>query len=220
MPVQLQSRMDYAQWAKATSEWSRIIQKAEKGAIHDVGIKARDDVRAMVGAAGFGSKWQKSFVARFGFNEGSLYNPFALIHSTINYAGVFETGKVETRNYIWLPLPQVPPIAGRPHMTPSQYYQNVGPLVFMRTPGKPPMLGRTVRVPRGGGRPFLTVASQRRGLSRKPRSDDIIQTIPMFVGVSSVNIPTKWDVKGTVENAAKGLSEAYEANLEKYDGGT
>src|SRR6516165_4449665 len=118
MAVQLKSTMDYAQWAKATTEWSRIIQKAEKGAIHDVGIKARDAVREMVSASGFGSRWSNSFVARFGVNDGSLFNPFALIHSTINYAGVFETGKVESRNYIWLPLPQVPPIAGRPHMTP------------------------------------------------------------------------------------------------------
>jgi hypothetical protein len=211
--MQLQSNMDPDQWKAANAAYARIIANAEKAAIHQVGIKARDDVRAMIGEAGFGPRWQKSFVARFGTEKGSAFNPFALIHSTINYAGVFETGKTITGN-LWLPLPQVPPIAGRPHMTPSQYVANVGPLVTMRVPGKPPMLGAQIRVQDTGN-----IVSKRRLRRGRGGSGGTLQTIPMFVLVTSATIPKKWDIHGTVVEAAKGLNEAYEQNMEKYDGG-
>jgi hypothetical protein len=217
--LQLQSSMDPAQWAKANAEYARIIQKAEKGAIHDVGIAARDAVRKMVAEAGFGKKWSNSFRAKFGVNNGSLYNPFALIFSTISYAGIFETGgTIAGKPFLWLPTDNVPPIAGRPHMTPKEYVQNVGPLVTMRLPGRVPMLGAQVRVRGALGRnQFIgRRARLRRGLSGR---GDTTQTIPMFVGISAVTIPKKWDVHGTVAEEAKGINEAYEKNLEKYDGG-
>jgi hypothetical protein len=213
--LRLKITTDPKQWMDATSEWERIVKTAETKAVRDVGILARNRGREAVAAAGFGFRWQKSIVSRMEPKKGISFNPKATILSTINYFDVFETGRhisAEAGKWLWLPLPTVPPAAGRPHMTPRQFIALVGPLVLMWRPGQPPLLGRQMRTSFTSGRVFNR-ATFRRGRST---ARGTYHTIPMFVGVKAVDIPKKYSVKAAVAKAADELPAAYEANLEPY----
>jgi hypothetical protein len=137
--------------------------------------------------AGFSDKFARTLQAINKPKSGYVLNPSVYINSTINYADIFETGKTTGHRYLWLPLPSVPPIKGRPHMTPRQYIQNVGPLVLMWRPGKTPMLGATVRrAPRA--QPFGRFAS-RAQLQKGKTGRGVTETIPLFVAIMAVVIP-------------------------------
>jgi hypothetical protein len=216
--MRLVTKADAGQWLKASTAYERIIAKAATLAMRDVGKDAVTKGRAAISAAGFSPKFAGTLRVINKPASGYVLNPAAYVHSTINYADVFETGKTITGHpFIWLPLPSVPPIAGRQHMTPKQYIQNVGPLVTMRRPGRLPLLGAVVKGPPKAqpfGR-FATRARLRKGRSGK---GTVTQTIPLFVGVPSVNIPKKFDVKGAVDSAFGKLQEFYNQHFEPYEG--
>jgi hypothetical protein len=181
--------------------------------MRDVTKLAVDRGRAVITAAGFSNKFASSLQGKI--PSRVTLDPSAYIHTTINYADVFETGRtIQGRPYIWLPLPSVPPIGGRPHMTPAQYIKFVGPLVLMRRPGKPPMLGARISV---AGRPrpqpfgrFATRRTLKRGVTS---ARGTVETIPLFVGVLAVNIPKKFDVVSAVQQAFDKFEDLYQQNL-------
>ncbi len=210
------ARAEPGQWAKATTEYERIIAKGSTQAMRKVGKLAVDAGRQAISAGGFSSKFARTLRAINKPKSGYVLNPSVYIHSTINYADIFETGKTITgSNYLWLPLPAVPPFKGRPHMTPRQYIQNVGPLILMWRPRDLPMLGAVVEK---GGKP--TRARLRRTFLRKTFGEKMRKTItvPLFVAVHSVSIPKKFDTKGAIEDAADDIGAAYNELVEKYEG--
>jgi hypothetical protein len=102
-------------------------------------------------------------------------------------------------------------------MTPSQYIQNVGRLVLMWRPGKPPMLGARVSfgsAPSPGQR--VTRQRLRRGIAFGRGQQ--FQTIPLFVGVPAITIPPKFDVDGIIKQVASeaNIEKAYLKNLDEY----
>lgn len=216
--MKIVTKADAGQWLKATNAYESIMAKAATLAMRDVGKDAVTKGRAAISAAGFSPKFAGTLRVINKPASGYVLNPAAYIHSTINYADVFETGKTITGNpFIWLPLPSVPAIAGREHMTPRQYIRNVGPLVTMRRPNGLPMLGAVVKGPPKAqpfGR-FATRARLRKGIGGK---GSVTQTIPLFVGVPSVHIPKKFDVKAAVEQAFNNIGEFYVDHLELYEG--
>lgn len=211
------------QWIKAATAYEGVMARAVTAAMRDVGKDAVRGGRASIAAAGFSSRWQRSLRMKMQPPSGNVLNPAVYVHSTINYSDVFETGAViEGQPYLWLPLPSVPPGKNRPHMTPREYVRNVGPLVTMRRPGKPPMLGAVVRMA-GKAQPFGAFASRatlRAGRFRGMRSRGKVQTIPLFVGVLRVTIEKKFDVKGACEDAFKNLDTYYAQHMAEkpYDG--
>ncbi len=216
--MKIVTRADAGQWLKATNAYESIMAKAATLGMRDVGKEAVTKGRQSIAAAGFSSKFQNSLRVINKPPSGYVLNPSAYIHTTINYADIFETGKTITGSpFLWLPLPSVPPIGGRPHMTPKQYTRNVGPLVTMRRPNGLPMLGAVVKgltKAQPFGR-FATRARLRKGRSGKGTTT---QTIPLFVAVPSVSIPKKFDVKGAVDDAFKEFQDLYIKNLEIYEG--
>lgn len=211
------------QWIKATTAYEAVMAKAVTAAMRDVGKDAVRGGRASIAAAGFSGRWQRSLRMKMQPPTGDVLNPAVYIHSTINYSDVFETGAViKGQPYLWLPLPAVPPGKNRPHMTPAEYVRNVGPLVTMRRRGKTPMLGAVIRTsskqqPWGA---FASRANLRAGRFRGMRSRGTLQTIPLFVGVPSVTIEKKFDVKGACESAFKNLDNYYAQHMAEkpYDG--
>jgi len=189
------------------------------GAMRDVGKLGRERGRQAITAAGFSNKFANSLVAKLPAKD--TLTPTAYIHTTINYADVFETGAVITgKPYLWLPLPTVPAGPGRPHMTPKQYVENVGPLVTMHRAGKPPMLGARVAISAPRPQPFGRFVSRRilrRGISMRGATQPT-QVIPLFVGVPAVNIPKKFDVHAAVVDAFGHLDDFYRRQFPGYDG--
>jgi hypothetical protein len=224
--VRIVTKADAGQWLKATNEYERIIAKAATQAMRDVGKLAVKNGRAVMAGAGFSSDFQRMLRVINKPASGYVLNPSEYIHSLVNYADVFETGKTITGSkFLWLPLPNVPPNPGsgvkfggivrRDHMTPSQYIRKVGPLVFMRRPGRLPMLGAVVEK---GGKPTRRRLRQTflKGAFGEARRATV--TIPMFVAVTSVTIPKKFDLKGAFQDAFDHLDEFYAARLEPYEG--
>jgi len=207
------------QWIKATDLYQALMAKALTGAMRDVGKLGRERGRQAITAAGFSNKFANSLVAKLPAKD--TLAPTAYIHTTINYADVFETGAVIAgKPYLWLPLPTVPPGPGRPHMTPKQYVENVGPLVTMHRAGKPPMLGARVAISAPRPQPFGRFVSRRilrRGISTR-RGGQPTQVIPLFVGVPAVNIPKKFDVHAAVVDAFGHLDDFYRRQFPGYDG--
>lgn len=213
------TKADAGQWIRATSEYERIIAKAATAAIRAVGREGRDDGRRSIADAGFSRRWQRSLVVKNIPPGGPVLNPQAYIHTTINYADIFETGgDIHGDPILWLPLPSVPSIGGREHMTVAQYFKTIGPLIKLKRPaGKAPILAAIIR--RGvKAQPFGQFATRgqlKRGTAAKSGG---LQAIPMFVGVESVHIPKQWDVTRAIELAAEKIPERYLENLEKYEG--
>jgi len=207
------------QWIKATDLYQALMAKALTGAMRDVGKLGRERGRQAITAAGFSNKFANSLVAKLPAKD--TLAPTAYIHTTINYADLFETGAIITgKPYLWLPLPTVPAGPGRPHMTPKQYVENVGPLVTMHRAGKPPMLGARVAISAPRPQPFGRFVSRRilrRGISMRGATQRT-QVIPLFVGVPAVNIPKKFDVHAAVVDAFGHLDDFYRRQFPGYDG--
>ncbi len=216
--MKIVTKAESGQWLKATTEYERIMATAATKAMRDVGKDGIQKGRASIAAGGFSSKFQRTLRAINKPASGYVLNPSVYIHSTINYADVFETGRTITANtYLWLPLPAVPPGKNRDHMTPREYIKNIGPLVFMRPHGRRPMLGRVVVRRSARARKFGLFPTKGRQL-KGASAGDVKETIPMFVGFSSITIPKKFDVKGAVQDAFDNLDEFYAVRLEPYEG--
>src|SRR4051812_27090966 len=173
-------------------EMQRPIAKAATAAIHEAGELAKRDGRASIAAAGFSRKWQNALRVNFYPSQGDSMRPAAFIFHKIRYAGVFEEGAViGGQPLLWLPLPNVPLRRGRP-MTPSQYARSVGPLVSVQRPGAPPLL----------------FPKQRKG--RRRRGSSTAERKPLYVGLSSVAIAKRFNIKGAAQNAAAQLPSLFE----------
>jgi hypothetical protein len=178
-----------------TREIQRPIAKAATAAVRDAGEIAKQNGRASIAAAGLSRKWQNALRVNIYPPQGDSLRPAAFIFHKIRYAGVFEDGAViGGQPFLWLPLPTVPFRRGRP-MTPSQYAKSIGPLVSVQRPGRPPLLFPKYR----SGR-------RRRKASNQERK-------PLYVGLSSVAIGKRFDIKGAAQSAAAQLPELFEKHL-------
>ena len=216
--MKLVSRAEPGQWEKATTGYERIMAKAATLGMRQIGKLAEAKARQTIAAAGFTSNVQRTMKALNKPASGYVLNPAVWLHSTVNYLDVFETGRTITGSpYLWLPLPNVPPNTGsgtkfgglisRPHMTPSQYIRKVGPLVTMRRPNGLPMLGAVVEGPdTRPSRKRLRQTFLKRRFGEKTRPTHVV---PMFIAVTSITIPKKFDTEAAVEDAMKGLADAY-----------
>jgi hypothetical protein len=174
----------------------RPMAKAATAAVREAGEIAKRDGRASIAGAGFSRKWQNALRVNIYPPQGDSLRPAAFIYHKIRYAGVFEEGAViGGQPLLWLPLPTVPLRRGRP-MTPSQYVRSVGPLVSVQRPGGPPLLFPKYRSAR----------RRRRGASVSERK-------PLYIGLSSVSIAKRFNIKGAAQNAAAQLPSLFEKHL-------
>ena len=91
--------------------------------------------------------------------KGTSLRAAALIWHKIPYAGVFEEGAtIRGRPTLWLPLPSTPQKYGRYRLTPERYTKEIGPLQYVKRPGKSPLLFAKVKSTKSGkpGKPSLS----------------------------------------------------------------
>ncbi len=174
----------------------RPIAKAATAAVREAGDIAKNNSRASIAAAGFSRKWQNALRVNIYPPQGDSLRPAAFIFHKIRYAGVFEDGAIiGGAPFLWLPLDTVPLRRGRP-VTPSQYVKSIGPLVSVQRPGRPPLLF-----------PKYRSARRRRG---KTTSKD---RKPLYVGLTSVAIAKRFNIKAAAQNAAALLPSLFEKHL-------
>ncbi len=198
---------DKQEWIKATTAVEKLMAKSMTSTVRQMATQTRDGIRQSISAAGFGSHWTSSIKFKM-LSKGDVLNPEAWVHSTINFSDVFETGKAIVGNpLLWLPLPAVPRWPGDPsrQMSPKKYIQEVGPLVTIRRPGKTPLLGAIIQTSSGAGRGrHLT----KRALQRTTATGRTTRVmVPLFVGVSAVQIEKRFEFAGALSRVNEGADE-------------
>jgi uncharacterized protein DUF6441 len=158
------------------------MAQAATAAMRETALAAKEAARANIASAGFSGKWQNALRANVYPAQGTSLEPAALIFEKIRYSEIFQTGGTIAGNpLLWLPIEAN---LGGGKWTPARYAQNVGPLVSVNVPGRPPML----------------FAKGKRGP-------------PLFVGISQINIRKLLAVDEAVATEAARLPDRYAAKL-------
>ena len=143
--------------------------------------------------------------------KGTSLRAAALIWHKIPYAGVFEEGAtIRGRPTLWLPLPSTPQKYGRYRLTPERYNKEIGPLQYVKRPGKSPLLFARVKSTKSG-KPGSRVTLSR--LKAGARGQGKTTSVPVFVGIDSVSIRKRLDITGIVRKARDRLADLYAENM-------
>jgi hypothetical protein len=179
------------------------VAKAVKAAFQAAGEKIKKDGRASIAAGGFSSRWQNAL-------RVSVKPTRIVVHHKIPYAGQFEDPEpVDGAPYIWLPIEANLPSGGK-HFTPAMFTSQIGPLRGGRAGTRPLLFGQVSVSSRG-----KPLKLPRHGARSKPAQK---KWMPVFVGVSAVNDPRRFDVTGAAENVAGQLAEIFGGKWESSDG--
>lgn len=203
-------------YQKAFKAIETPIAKAATATIDDAKAQVLSEGRANIAGAGFGSKWQNALRGTRYPRTGTSIEAAAWIFHRIPYAAVFETGaRIPGSPLLWLPLPGVPQKIGGRRMSPRNYIALVGPLHTIRVAGKNPLLAAYMRGKAGSkvtlGKLRAGAALQRLGV-RASRSDlgrAGLVSVPLFVGIPSVQLHKRFDLTGVFNHAVSQLGANY-----------
>lgn len=174
---------------------------AATNAINVIRADFEREARQNIAQAGFSRRWQRGYrVRKLPKGRKPAIDVAALGRHSIFYANIFERGGViHGKPLLWLPLPTTPKKIGREKISPRVYAARIGPLQYVSRPGKAPLL-----LAKKGGRGKTTLASLRRGAA-----GGASVSVPLFVGLKQVTIPSKFDISSVAERVAATLSEIY-----------
>lgn len=177
-----------------------VVADAATAAIRDAAAIVKRDGRGNIAAAGFSKRWQNALRVNVYPKSRSSANAAVFIYHKIIYAGVFERGaRISGKPLMWLPLQRL----GKGHMSPKKYARTIGPLTSINAPGAPPLLVSRVRTKRAKFK--VTRSLLKRGTS----GAGTVRSVPVFVGVKSVNIKKKFRIEAVCRAAAAQLPGMY-----------
>ena len=177
---------------------------AAQGAIASVGAIVKAEGRADIAAAGLGAGFVKALRVDIYPQGRNSLNATAHIYHKIPYAGVFEEGAtIRGQPRLWLALPSTPQRYGRKPMTPELFAKSVGPLSFVKRPGKRPLL--VAKAKKGKNMTKISLARFRSG----GRGEGPFMSVPVFVGIDSVSIHKRLNISGIVRSARDRLPQLY-----------
>lgn len=186
------------------------IERAAQAAVAAAGELAKTDARANILSAGLGNRFAKALRLNIYPKKGASLKAAAQIFHKIPYAGVFEEGAtIRGRPRMWVPLPSTPKRLGRFRLTPERYQKEVGPLQYVKRPGKRPLLVAKTRATKTGKRAKVTLS----GLRAAAKGGIRTMSTPLFVGVDSVSIRKRLNITAAVRRARDRLPELYAQNL-------
>ena len=177
---------------------------AAQGAIASAGAIVKAEGRADIAAAGLGAGFVNALRVDIYPQGRNSLNATAHIYHKIPYAGVFEEGAtIRGQPRLWLALPSTPQRYGRKPMTPELFAKSIGPLSFVKRPGKRPLL--VAKAKKGKNMTKISLARFRSG----GRGEGPFMSVPVFVGVDSVSIRRKLNISGIVRSARDRLPQLY-----------
>ncbi len=186
-------KLDYDFNAKAierdTQDIYLSMEIAATAAARKAGARLQQLARSNIASTGFGSNWTQNLKVNVYPISGESLRPTIWMYHRIRYAGVFETGET-IYGLMIVPTRNVPERNGRP-MRAREYRISVGGLIPIRT-----RRGR-----------LLLVAEQPSGQNLPFRSR------VMYVGVTSVNVPKKFNLEAITEQVAADFDNLYFSNL-------
>ena len=177
---------------------------AAQGAIAAAGNIVKAEARADIAAAGLGAGFVKALRVDIYPKGRNSLNATAHVYHKIPYAGVFEEGAtIRGRPRLWIALPSTPQRHGRKPMTPELFAKSIGPLSFVKRPGKRPLL--VAKAKKGKNMTKVSLARFRSG----GRGEGPFVSVPVFVGVDSVAIRKRLNITGIVRAARDRLPQLY-----------
>lgn len=202
----------------AMVEIYKPIAEAGTAAIDAAADRIKTEGRADIAKAGFSKRWQNTFRVDRYPKRGVSANAAALVYHRIPYADIFETGgEIRSKSgKMWVPLSNTPKKIGRNRMRPKVFRQTIGKLHSMQLGGKP-FLGAKMTVSKRQaklgkyGKP--TLPKLRSGAA----GQGIVRTVPLFVGVDSVRIRKRFNLRQIINRTADQLAELYLENLRVDD---
>lgn len=195
------------EFAKAMRDVEKPIARAATAAVKRAAGQIKKEGAAAIKAAGFSAR--SSRVLRYDLNpeKGDSIDISATFKFRIGYFNVFEEGATITgKPLIWIPTDNVPFGSRGRRLTPKEYVDRVGPLFSARGSAKPMLVGKGSRSS-GILSASRSAVRVRKSAVRKGTLQS--QAVPLFIGVKSVTIPKKFDIKGIVQRVGAQIPEYY-----------
>ncbi len=216
--AELRLKHDYVtgQFAAAARALRDPIARAATATIRDGAKELLTGARARIASAGFPRRWQIGFSVQVFPRRGASIDAYMRGRHRLGFAQVFQRGAhIAGKPLLWIPLSGIPDKIGTVRMTPRNFISKVGPLHTINVPGKAPLLAAYMR-----GRPGakFSLARVRAGSAlarlgvRRGRSDSGgvgVISVPIFVGVTAVQLRRRFDVAGVYEKVRRGLPANY-----------
>jgi hypothetical protein len=209
MTARLRYRYQQGSFEEAFRAPYAPMAEAAQSAIAAAGAIVKARGRADISAAGLGNGFVKALRVDIYPKRGNSLNATAHIYHKIPYAGVFEEGAtIRGRPRMWIALPNAPQRLGRKPMTPELFRQRIGPLAFVKRPGKRPLLFAKAKA--GKSTTKISLPRFRSG----SRGEGPFVSVPVFVGVGSVAIRKRLNITRIVRQARDRLPELYKASFQ------
>ena len=204
MTARFRYRYDPGSFEEAFRALYAPMAEAAQRAIAAAGAIVKGEGRADIAAAGLGAGFVKALRVDIYPQGRNSLNATAHIYHKIPYAGVFEEGAtIRGQPRLWLALPATPQRYGRKPMTPELFAKSIGPLSFVKRPGKRPLL--VAKAKKGKNTTKISLARFRSG----GRGEGPFVSVPVFVGLDSVSIRKRLNITRTIRHARDRLPELY-----------
>ena len=204
MTARIRYRCEPGSFEQAFRAPYATMAAAAQGAIAAAGNIVNAQGRADIAAAGLGAGFVKALRVDIYPQGRNSLNTTAHIYHKIPYAGVFEEGAtIRGRPRLWLALTSTPQRYGRKPMTPELFRKSIGPLSFVKRPGKRPLL--VAKAKKGKNMTKISLARFRSG----GRGEGPFVSVPVFVGLDSVSIRKKLNISAIVRSARDRLPQLY-----------
>lgn len=192
-------------YAKGLSELQQPIARALTESFRTGAKMIQDPGRAQMASAGLTRRFQTGFRVAVTPRQFSMRPVIRGTHR-IGFINIFERGGTIAGNpYLWLPLPTAPKRIGGKRTTAAAYVREIGKLVSINRPGKPPLLaGQALRRPGGA----VSLAALRTGARRAAAGRRTV-LVPLFVGVRRAHIRKRLNISPLYERVRLQLGELY-----------
>jgi hypothetical protein len=197
MKLQLTVKGDPAEMmAQETSSVARGLTAA----FREGGDRLKQRGRAAISAGGFSGRWQSAFRVNVYPKNGASTSPRIFAYHKIKYAGQFEDPEpVKGSPYVWIPITKNLP--GGQRWNPHKYTLQIGPLRGGRHGARPLLFGQV-----SVNRKQRPVKLSKKGL-RKSATTKV--WLPVFVGVTQVNDPKRFDLAAQADKTAAELGTIF-----------
>lgn len=207
-------------WSDGMSQNQKTMALAATAAYRDAGDAAKLGARTNIASAGFSKKWQNALrMAVYPKAPAASLRPAIQVWHKIPYSNVFETGAHITpeQNLLWLPVTGLPTSANRERITPITFERLTGQdLTYFRDPNTgTPVLGVQIKT-NAKGPTKLSLTRLRRGANGKT---GVLNTVPVFVGIRSVDIPRKFAIGKVMDDVAGSIPGRYVHYMKEATGG-
>ncbi len=205
-----------ADMSKITGHARDRIAAASTAAMRDAASELKTKGRAAIAGGIKSVRFQNAFRVKSYPENGNSLTPSVFAYHKIPYAGVFEDGASITGHpLLWLPIEANLPLQSRgKRWTPKDFVASVGPLRAGNAGGKPVLFAQVAVGPAGG-----VLALPSHGVrARKAYAKAKKKWLPVFVGISSITEPKKFDLNAVALDVAAGVGDAILKNLGRSDG--